>query len=119
MRTKTIRAIPIPRGNQPHRPLGAPIVDFAQEILGGREPYCILGVGTRPKAPCPIGRDGACAWFARSPLDFYCTFMVLRRWDEISTPDIADLIGVSKERLRQIYQVAEECLHALHDMPSP
>lgn len=110
---KALHWVPVPRGNQPSEPLTLPVADLAQEILGGARVFCPLQVDRNPVKPCPIGRDGACAWNVRSPRDNYCFFRLLERCPEgVPGWEIVELLGVSKERVRQI---CREASHAIGD----
>jgi len=96
---KTLWAIPLPRGNQPTAPTSSPVADLAAALLPGA---CPVGAGRRPRAACPLGRRGLCAWSVHSPEDHFCLFPLLERRDDLELVEIADYLGISRARLRQV-----------------
>ena len=98
--------IPKPRGNQPKNPCDTPVAqDYATQ--DGNRYVCLAGVERQPKSSCPLGAQGKCAWSVNEEIAYYCAWELIRLYQRIpagAAPAfvIADAIGVSCERIRQI-----------------
>lgn len=74
---------------------------------------CPAGVGGRPRVPCALGRAGACPWGIGSMPDLHCAWEFVRRHPAGATlAEVGRVMGLTRERVRQIEKAALERLAA-------
>lgn len=110
--------IPAPWGNQPDDPSDSPFaVLVAERYAAEGDRDCLAGYDRRPPVPCLLGERAQCAWGVRSSRSHWCLWYHLEHFvgpgglgarPELALPQIAKLLGVSRERARKLDSLALE-----------